>query len=76
MTSVYLAAMNQDGTTTKATGSGARVYVTSPVKIKTGAYFDEDKKDIAIRVLVPDMCADTSTAACEGPNGLAMRVRR
>ena len=72
MTSVYLAAMNQDGTTTRATGSGARVYVTSPVKIKTGAYFDEDKKDIAIRVLVPDMCADTSTAACEGPNGLAM----
>ena len=38
-----LAAMNQDGTTTTATGSGARVYVTqNPVKIKTRTtYFDE-----------------------------------
>ena len=66
MTSVYLAA--EDPTTT-ATGNGSRVYVTSPVKLKTGAYFDEDKKDIAIRVLVPDMCT-TDTSDCQGANGL------
>ena len=45
--------------------------MTSPVKIKTGAYFDEDKKDIAIRVLVPDMCT-TDTVACQTSNGPKM----
>ena len=69
MSSVYLVAVNQDGTTTTATGSGSRVYVTQPVKLKTGAYFDEDKKDIAIRVSVPDMCT-TDTPDCQSANGL------
>ena len=55
----------------RQTGNGARVYVTGPVKLKTGAYFDEDKKDIAVRVLVPDMCTN-ATDECEGPNGLRM----
>ena len=53
----------------RQTGNGSRVYVTSPVKVKTDAYFDLDKKDIAIRVLVPDMCTN-ATDECEGPNGL------
>ena len=55
----------------RQTGNGSRVYVTSPAKVKTDAYFDLDKKDIAIRVLVPDMCTN-ATNECEGPNGLRM----
>ena len=65
--SVYIVATPASETT----GNGARVYVTSPAKIKTGAYFDADKKDISIRVLVPDMCTN-ATDKCEGPNGLMM----
>ena len=51
------------------TGNGARVYTTIAPKIDTGAYFDEDKKDISIRVFIPDMCT-SSTDACQGPNGV------
>ena len=51
------------------TGNGARVYTTIAPKIDTGAYFDEDKKDISIRVFIPDMCTN-ATDACEGPNGV------
>ena len=72
MTSVYLVAENGSDNTamqSRTTGRGARVYVTSPVKLKTSDYFDADKKDIAIRVLVPDMCTN-ATNECEGPNGL------
>ena len=68
MSSVYLVASGGD---TSTTGNGARVYVTSPVKLSNSDYFDPDKKDIAIRVLVPDMCTN-ATDACEGPNGLQM----
>ena len=78
MSSVYLVAENPDDLTGEAaekqadkTGNGSRVYVTSPVKIKTGAYFDEDKKDIAIRVLVPDMCT-TDTTDCQTSDGPKM----
>ena len=71
MTSVYLVA---EEPTTTDTGSGSRVYVTQPVKIKTGAYFDEDKKDIAIRISVPDMCT-TDTSDCQGANGLRMNQK-
>ena len=55
----------------RQTGNGARVYVTSAPKLKNSGYFDTDKKDIAIRVLVPDMCTN-ATDECEGPNGLRM----
>ena len=51
------------------TGNGARVHTTIAPKIDTGAYFDEDKKDISIRVFIPDMCT-SSTDACQGPNGV------
>ena len=51
------------------TGNGARVYTTIAPKIDTGAYFDEDKKDISIRVFIPDMCT-SSTEDCQGPNGV------
>ena len=68
MSSVYLVA---EGGDTSTTGNGARVYVTAPVKIKTSDYFTADKDDIAIRVLVPDMCTN-ATEKCEGPNGLQM----
>ena len=60
-----------DATVSRQTGNGARVYVTSAPKLKTDGYFDTDKKDIAIRVLVPDMCTN-ATDECEGPNGLRM----
>ena len=52
-----------------STGNGARVYTTNAPKIDTGAYFDEDKKDISIRVFIPDMCT-SSTTTCQGPNGV------
>ena len=66
MSSAYFVATGGD---TSTTGNGSRVYATSPVKIKTDGYFDADKKDISIRVLIPDMCTD-ATNACEGPNGV------
>ena len=66
MSSAYFVATGGD---TSTTGNGSRVYVTSPVKLKTDGYFDQDKKDISIRVLIPDMCTD-ATNACEGPNGV------
>ena len=53
----------------RQTGNGARVYVTNAPKLKNSDYFTKDKKDIAIRVLVPDMCTN-ATDECEGPNGL------
>ena len=71
MSSVYLVAEGGDMDQMVKTGNGSRVYVTSPVKIKTGAYFDADKKDIAIRVLVPDMCT-TDTTACQTSDGPKM----
>ena len=55
----------------RQTGNVARVYVTSSPKLKNDGYFDTDKSDIAIRVLVPDMCTN-ATDECEGPNGLRM----
>ena len=63
--SVYFVAENP---TNAPTGNGARVYTAIAPKIETGAYFDEDKKDISIRVFIPDMCTN-ATDACEGPNG-------
>ena len=63
--SVYFVAENP---TSGPTGNGARVYTTVAPKIDTGAYFDPDKKDISIRVFIPDMCTN-ATDACEGPNG-------
>ena len=53
----------------RQTGNASRVYVTNAPKLKTSDYFTKDKKDIAIRVLVPDMCTN-ATDECEGPNGL------
>ena len=63
--SVYFVAENP---TNAPTGNGARVYTTIAPKLDTGAYFDADKKDISIRVFIPDMCTN-ATDACEGPNG-------
>ena len=42
------------------TGKGARVYTTIAPKIATDAYFDQDKKDISIRVFIPDMCTSST----------------
>ena len=67
--SVYLVAEGGSATQQRTTGRGARVYVTTAPRIKTSDYFTKDKKDIAIRVLVPDMCTN-ATDECEGPNGL------
>ena len=55
-----------------STGNGARVYTTNAPKIGTDAYFDKDKKDISIRVFIPDMCT-SSTEDCQGPNGVGAR---
>ena len=51
------------------TGNGSRVYATVNPEIDTAAHFTADKKDIDIRVSVPDMCANNE-AECEGANGL------
>ena len=71
MTSVYLVAEGGTPEQMITTGRSARVYVTSPVKLSTSDYFTADKNDIAIRVLVPDMCTNNDNL-CEGPNGLHM----
>ena len=60
---------------TRATGSGAAVYAVNAPIIKTGAYLDADKKDIAIQVIIPDLCTTATTATpnadedCSGLNG-------
>ena len=51
------------------TGSGSRVYATQAPEIETDGHFTADKKDIDIRVSVPDMCT-TDTPTCQGANGL------
>ena len=51
------------------TGNGSRVYATVNPEIDTDDHFTADKKDIDIRVSVPDMCANNE-AECEGANGL------
>ena len=51
------------------TGNGSRVYTTITPRIDTDAYFDADKKDISIRVFIPDMCTNNANV-CEGPNGV------
>ncbi len=53
---------------TRATGSGASVYAVNAPIIKTGAYFDEDKKDIAIQVLIPDLCTTDTRAVADTPD--------
>ena len=69
--SVYLVATGGEPTEQKTTGDGSRVYVTVAPKLKTNDYFDADKKDISVQVLVPDMCPN-ATDDCEGDNGLHM----
>ena len=70
--SVYFVA---DDDRTISTGNGARVYVTTAPKLDTDEYFDATKKDISIRVFIPDMCttdtADTTDPLndCSGSNG-------
>ena len=68
--SVYFVA---DSPTNVQTGKGARVYPTIAPSLKTGAYLDADKKDIAVRVFIPDMCTDSGASGeenpCAGPNG-------
>ena len=53
----------------KVTGNGSRVYATQNPEIDTDDHFTADKKDIDIRLQVPDMCANNE-ADCEGANGL------
>ena len=69
--SVYFVA---DDDRTISTGNGARVYVTIPPKLDTDEYFDATKKDISIRVFIPDMCTTDTTDStpennCSGANG-------
>ena len=63
--SVFFVADNE---ASQATGNGARVYATHAPTIKNDAYITADKKDIAVRVLIPDMCTN-ATDVCEGDNG-------
>ena len=51
------------------TGYESRVYATVNPEIDTDDHFTADKKDIDIRVSVPDMCT-TDTPVCQGANGL------
>ena len=67
--SVYIVATGGDDTQMTQTGDGSRVYVTVAPKLKTSDYFEDDKDDISIQVLVPDMCRN-ATEVCEGDNGL------
>ena len=67
--SVYFVATGGNVTQQVKTGSGARVYAIIAPKIDNDAYFDADKKDISIRVFIPDMCT-SSTDDCQGQNGV------
>ena len=69
--SVYIVATGGDQYEQLTTGDGSRVYVTIAPKLKTNDYFDPDKNDISVQVLVPDMCPN-ATGACEGDDGLHM----
>ena len=69
--SVYIVATGGDQDEQLTTGDGSRVYVTIAPKLKTNDYFDPDKDDISVQVLVPDMCPN-ATGACEGDDGLHM----
>ena len=52
------------------TGNGSRVYVTSPVKIKTRApTLTRTRRTSAIRVLVPDMCTTEHRWPARPPDG-------
>ena len=62
---VYFVSMPQR----EVTGNSSRVYATVNPEIDTDDYFTADKKDIDIRVSVPDMCTN-ATDDCEGANGL------
>ena len=64
--SVYFVATSEPSL---KTGNGSRVYTTITPRIDTDAYFDADKKDISIRVFIPDMCTNNASV-CEGPNGV------
>ena len=50
-------------------GNGARVYATQNPEIDTDDHFTADKKDIDIRVSVPDLCS-IDTTECQGQDGL------
>ena len=63
--SVYFIA---DRSRSVETGAGAAVYASRNPSIDTAAYFDATKKDISIRVRIPDMCTN-AVMECEGPNG-------
>ncbi|MCY4560637.1 MAG: Ig-like domain-containing protein [Chloroflexi bacterium] len=69
--SAYFVAEGGDEMQRKQTGNGSRVYATINPEIDTDDYFTADKKDIDIRVQVPDMCPN-ATNDCEGDNGLVM----
>ena len=66
---VYFVVTPGDNNTALKTGNGARVYATVNPEIDTDAHFTKDKKDIDIRVSVPDLCT-TDTQDCQDLNGL------
>ena len=66
---VYFVVTPGDNNDAVTTGSGSRVYATQNPEIDTDDHFTADKKDIDIRVSVPDLCT-SDTTACEGRDGL------
>ena len=66
---VYFVVTPANSARADVTGNGARVYATQAPEIDTDDHFTKDKKDIDIRVSVPDLCT-TDTDDCQGQNGL------
>ena len=66
---VYFVVDPGSNNTDLKTGNGARVYATQNPEIDTDDHFTKDKKDIDIRVSVPDLCT-TDTPDCQDLNGL------
>ncbi len=64
--SVYFVA---DRSKSVPTGNGARVYATTAARVDTDDYFDATKKDISIRVFIPDMCTSDASecSSADGP---------
>ncbi|MDE2960885.1 MAG: hypothetical protein OXU28_12695 [Chloroflexota bacterium] len=66
---VYFVVTPADSARADVTGNGARVYATQNPEIDTDDHFTKDKKDIDIRVSLPDLCS-IDTPDCQGQNGL------
>ncbi|MXZ90496.1 MAG: hypothetical protein F4W95_07355 [Chloroflexi bacterium] len=71
--SVYFVATGSHSRAASGFTYGAVPAVISPT-VKTGAYVTADKKDYAIRVLLPNFCTDGASCGLESGQSLTMKI--